>query len=226
MRFLVIAVVCCAWLSGTSSAAGGETKTASPASQLADLATAASLVAERFAHDAVLRPVTRQLQSDATFLNTSWLQSGAADVSVDYVNVLGFEAQGLHRAATGDLPDVRAFVSDVARDVNVKARYCKARLALGEGLGKPITVKVHTLKSGQEVSYFLVRGTPIRFASAQPMVVFTKPSSPTESEPVSAGYYLVWAVDPKRPHWKSAPQPEPIGMNGSDKVDIPLPVDH
>jgi hypothetical protein len=58
------------------------------------------------------------------------------------------------------------------------------------------------------------------------MVVFTKPSSPTESEPVSAGYYLVWAVDPKRPHWKSAPQPEPIGMNGSDKVDIPLPVDH
>jgi hypothetical protein len=198
-----------------------------PGRELAGVAKAAGDIKQKYKEDPQMKKITAQLAADATFLQATWLTSRAGKVPTSYWEVLWFDAQVLRHILDDDMipgPERKPVISEIALDLRVKATYCRWRGLQGEGLGKPIALTVKTVRGGREVSNLYVRANPIRFPKALPLIVFSKPSSPTTNYAVAAGYYLMWVEDPTTGK-TSTPQPVIVGEDGKDTAQLTLAVD-
>jgi hypothetical protein len=198
-----------------------------PSWELSGLGGTAYSIRPKYQNDAQMSKVISQLAADATFLQDSWLDSNTKKVPSSYWEVLWFDSQVLRHIDYDDMiPETERgpIISEIARDIGIKAAYCRKRLARGEGLGKPIALTVRTVRAGREVSNLFVRANPVRFSKALPLIVFSKPSSPTTNRAVAAGYYLMWAEDPTTGK-ASTPQPVIVGEDGKDSAELTLAVD-
>jgi len=174
-----------------------------------------------------------QIQTNVLFLKTKWdawftkhsldnpRQAWPYDVSGDdYLRGLQTNSRLLKNLQKEkDAQKALVVLRDVALDMQVKADNCRNS---GDGLGKTIKVKVHTMAGGKEVrgfEVFYVQKGMYDVKSAHDR--FPRQSSPTDEKILAPGGYAMWV---RKGAVTSEPTTLRIGGSGEKQLSVDLEV--
>lgn len=169
----------------------------------------------------------QQVQTNAQFLDARWNKWFAAHVrSGDYLpndaylaSLRGdnWQLHGLKKEKDG--AKVLAALRDVALDLQIKADNCRHS---ADGLGKEISVKVHTKADGREVGgyevYFVSKGM---FGVKGAYDRFPRQSSPTDEKILCPGGYAMWV---RKKDFTGEPVFIGLGGHGETRLEVDLEV--
>jgi ankyrin repeat protein len=167
---------------------------AEPPQVRASLDTLAAVLSRIPPASAQMRAVQRRANaalSQLQALSVKW----PAESPEDYRDNLSGDVKALETALeAGDVSALAATIQSVAEDLETKLEHCNRS---GGKLGGSVTVRVRTLKGGEEIKSWQVFYMPRVFEAAPNASpdLFPQLSSPTE-ETLVPGRYVMWVRDP------------------------------
>jgi hypothetical protein len=168
--------------------------------------------------------IASAMNQSALRLGSQWRSAERPVVSRDYLDSVQSDITGLDEIAKQQVPaGSRQALNDILRDLETKERFASSYAGATSGFPDTVEVTVRTLRSNTEVSGYLVRCNPSRYAnSSKPFFVFSSASSPT-SRSLPPGYYRMWIEDAHGATVGSQPVTIGLSTTGRDTINFPLP---
>jgi hypothetical protein len=165
--------------------------------------------------------LSNQLIQSHQRLSSQWREAGSPNIDSDYLRSLQFDIDQL-TSISGRPSGVRPALVAVNRDLDIKTRFSKTGANASAGFSDKVTVTVRTFRANAEVSGYLIRCNPDRWADSKlPFHVFSSASSPTTAS-LPPGYYTMWAEDVGGR--VIASRPITVGDTSASRQDIAFPL--
>ena len=167
----------------------------------------------------------KQLQEDATFLQSKWLEWARRHPGQSpYANLPDIKWDPYYRAVQGAQTQLeklqkkndadRVLIEEVAADLHAKAENCRNSK---DGLGNEIKVTVRTKSGAQEIPGYEIWCAPaalVRFENEH--IRFPGLSSPAILKNLPPGYYKMWAKK-----GKDKTEITPVTIGGKGEKEFP-----